>query len=115
MKLLQRLLKNALALSGNGVCAHCKKPHTQESMRRHVYIVPKRGRPLSGNKFCSLKCLDIHLQEVENATWCAIGETVTHEGRSGLTVHRIAVSEREKSERTFRHRDSTEMDQRPPP
>ena len=75
----------------------------------------KRGRPLSGNKFCSLKCLDIHLQEVENATWCAIGETVTHEGRSGLTVHRIAVSEREKSERTFRHRDSTEMDQRPPP
>lgn len=77
-------------------------------MKRHVYIVPKRGRPLSGSSFCSLKCLDLHLQEVENGQWRAIGESVTH-GGPGRSRHRVAVSEREKSEKQFSHRDVNEM------
>ncbi len=85
-------------------------------MKRHVYIIPKRSKPLSGNKYCSLKCLEDHLTVTENSEWVAIGETVScGVGEHSQCVHRVAVSEREKSEHAFRHRDSGEMHWSPDP
>lgn len=117
--MFERMKHGAFALFGltNGDrCAGCKKRETAKSMQRHVYIIPKRSKPLSGNRYCSLKCLEDHLTVTENSEWVAIGETTSCDvGGGGLCIHRVAVSEREKSEHSFRHRDSGEMHWSPDP
>ena len=84
------------------ICAHCWKLSSIKTMGRHIYVVTKRGRPLSNKKFCALKCLTDHLITVE-PNWEAIGESVCYD-LNGLSVHTIIIAEKKKIDEHIRYR-----------
>lgn len=83
-------------------CSHCRKPHTAKSMKRNVFLIPKRSRPLSRKKFCSIKCLTDHLAKVD-PDWKVVGESWS-EGNGSLTVHSISVAGTELVQARIRYR-----------
>ena len=81
------------------LCAHCKERRTARTMKKNVFVIVRRGRRLNRKQFCSLKCIDTHLAEIET-DWVAIGESFSPTP-DGLCVHSVTVTEKTKAELVY--------------
>jgi len=47
------------------LCASCARKYSYISMRRHTYLIIRRGDHLGTKKFCSLDCAAAYVAQVE--------------------------------------------------
>lgn len=71
------------------VCTECQEWHTAISMRKHIFVIHGRGKPLSIKRFCSLECVALYIEKVDNSRELR-SESFSHETDERV-VHRIKI------------------------